>query len=138
LARKRVQEAGLADRCSLETRDYRSLGPADEIDEAASVGMVEAAGGPKLRVYFSSVYAALKPGGLFLNHGIVNMSDNRPKSRWDWLEKRIWKRDAFIEQYVFPDGRLTTLAPVIAAAEGVGFETRDMESLREHYTLTLR
>jgi cyclopropane-fatty-acyl-phospholipid synthase len=27
---------------------------------------------------------------------------------------------------------------VIGAAEGAGFETRDVESLREHYVLTLR
>jgi cyclopropane-fatty-acyl-phospholipid synthase len=50
----------------------------------------------------------------------------------------LWKRNAFIERYVFPDGRLGPLHAVIAAAEGAGFETRDVESLREHYALTLR
>ena len=54
------------------------------------------------------------------------------------LERRIWKRDAFIDQYVFPDGKLGPLHRVIAAAEATGFETRDVESLREHYALTLR
>jgi cyclopropane-fatty-acyl-phospholipid synthase len=33
---------------------------------------------------------------------------------------------------------LVPLQVVIAAAEGSGFETRDIESLREHYALTLR
>ena len=71
-------------------------------------------------------------------HGIVSVGAARPRGRWDWLESRIWKRNAFIEQYVFPDGVLAPLASVIAAAERSGFETRDVQSLREHYALTLR
>jgi len=39
---------------------------------------------------------------------------------------------------VFPDGELPELADVVRAAEQVGFESRDLESLREHYVLTLR
>ena len=44
----------------------------------------------------------------------------------------------FIDTYVFPDGKLTATDDVIAAAEGTGFEVRDVESLREHYAMTLR
>ncbi len=95
-------------------------------------------GGENLGTYFDALFAALAPGGLLLNHGIVSMNAARPKGRWDWLEKRIWKRDVFIEQYVFPDGRLAPLGSVIVAAERAGFETRDIHSLREHYMLTLR
>ena len=75
---------------------------------------------------------------MLLNHGIVSVGAARPLPRWDWLEKRVWKRDAFLDQYVFPDGRLGPLSAVIAGAEREGFETRDVESLREHYALTLR
>jgi len=39
---------------------------------------------------------------------------------------------------VFPDGDLPRLADVVAAAESSGFEVRDVENLREHYTSTLR
>jgi cyclopropane-fatty-acyl-phospholipid synthase len=39
---------------------------------------------------------------------------------------------------VFPDGELPTLAQAVQAAEEAGFEVRDVESLREHYAVTLR
>jgi cyclopropane-fatty-acyl-phospholipid synthase len=50
----------------------------------------------------------------------------------------LWKRDQFIDKYVFPDAKLVPLACVIRSAESVGFEVRDIESLREHYMMTLR
>ena len=43
----------------------------------------------------------------------------------------------FISRYVFPDGELVPIGTTIGAAEGRGFEVRDVESLREHYALTL-
>jgi len=84
------------------------------------------------------VFQALEPGGLFLNHGIVSLEEARPHGLLDPLWRRLWRRDAFIRKYVFPDGDLVAAASVIAAAEGRGFETRDVESLREHYVWTLR
>ena len=138
LARERVAAAGLADRCRIEIRDYRQL-PADErYDRIASVGMVEHVGVPKLPAYFAALHDALAPGGLLLNHGIVSVDRARPQSWRQRVAGRLWKRDAFIDQYVFPDATLGPLAAVIAAAEGAGFETRDVESLREHYAMTLR
>ncbi len=137
LARERIAAAGLADRCRVEIRDYRALGDL-RFDKISSVGMVEHVGVENLPTYFASLYRALVPGGLLLNHGIVSVDAAHPGTRWTWLESRLWKRNAFIEQYVFPDGRLGPLHAVIAAAEAEGFETRDAESLREHYALTLR
>ena len=43
-----------------------------------------------------------------------------------------------MDRYVFPDGELAPLTVAIGAAEAVGFETRGVESLREHYAQTLR
>src|SRR5262249_20653485 len=40
-------------------------------------------------------------------------------------------------KYVFPNGELQTILHVLASAAKVGFEIRDVESLREHYILTL-
>ena len=138
LARERIAAAGLGDRCRVELRDYRALQDLPPFDRISSVGMVEHVGVENLPVYFTALFRALRPGGLLLNHGIVSVSASRPLPRWDWLEKRLWRRDAFLDQYVFPDGRLGPLSAVIAGAEGAGFETRDVESLREHYVLTLR
>ena len=137
-ARERIAAEGLGDRCRVELRDYRGLDDLAPFDRISSVGMIEHVGVEHLPTYFAALHRALRPGGLLLNHGIVSVGAARPLPRWDWLEKRIWKRDAFLDQYVFPDGRLGPLSAVIAGAERAGFETRDVESLREHYALTLR
>lgn len=138
LARQRIAAAGLSDRCRVEIRDYRDLPLGAQFDKISSIGMVEHVGVDHLPEYFGSLYRALSPGGLFLNHGIVSEDAARRHSAFDWIERKLWKRDAFIDQYVFPDGKLGPLHAVIAAAEGAGFETRDAESLREHYAITLR
>jgi cyclopropane-fatty-acyl-phospholipid synthase len=39
---------------------------------------------------------------------------------------------------VFPDGELHELGTVVSAMQHAGFEVRHVESLREHYALTLR
>jgi cyclopropane-fatty-acyl-phospholipid synthase len=138
LARERIAAAGLGDRCRVEILDYRAVHRFAPFDKIASVGMVEHVGEEHLPTYFTTLHGALRPGGLLLNHGIVSVQAARPRSRFDWLERILWKRDAFIDQYVFPDSKLGSLSGVIAAAEAAGFETRDVESLREHYALTLR
>src|SRR3982750_731715 len=69
LARERIQQAGLLDRCRVEIRDYRTL-TADTYDKISSVGMIEHVGLSHLPVYFESTYRAFKAGGLFLKHGI--------------------------------------------------------------------
>jgi cyclopropane-fatty-acyl-phospholipid synthase len=138
LARERIASAGLSKRCRAEIRDYRTLTQSDSYDKIASVGMVEHVGLTHLPVYFESAYRALKPGGLFLNHGIVSLGEARPRSRGEKIFRKFWRADAFIDTYVFPDGKLTATDDVIAAAEATGFEVRDVESLREHYAMTLR
>jgi cyclopropane-fatty-acyl-phospholipid synthase len=125
LARERVRQAGLSDRCEIRVADYREVedGPYDKI---ASVGMYEHVGKERLGTYMRSARALLRPGGLFLNHGIVRL-DSSPGGP-----------DSFIARYVFPDGDLHPLEAVIAAMEEAGLEVRDAHSLREHYALTLR
>jgi cyclopropane-fatty-acyl-phospholipid synthase len=44
----------------------------------------------------------------------------------------------FISRYVFPDGELQEVGGVVSAMQKLGLEARDVESLREHYTRTLR
>jgi cyclopropane-fatty-acyl-phospholipid synthase len=138
LARERIAAAGLSDRCTVELRDYRQLPRDAQFDKISSVGMVEHVGRKRLDEYFSCAYAALRPGGLFLNHGIVSIGGSRPEGVTSRITGRIWQRGEFIDRYVFPDGELVPSATVIASAELSGFELRDVESLREHYVLTLR
>ncbi len=132
-SRRRDSQIAAASSCATIAR-LAAIGPFDKI---ASIGMVEHVGVDHLPAYFASAYAALAPGGLFLNHGIVSVQEGRPRRWRDLVLRRLWKVDAFIDQYVFPDGKLGPFYEVIQAAEAVGFETRDVESLREHYARTL-
>ncbi len=93
--------------------------------------MYEHVGRDELGGYFAQVRGLLRPGGLFLNHGISRVAPH--------VKRKPWASDAtFLSRYVFPDGELSLLGTVVEAAERAGFETRDDESLREHYALTLR
>ena len=138
LARERIAAAGVGDRCRVELRDYRQLTKDPAFDKIASVGMVEHVGKKRLDAYFASAFSALRPGGLFLNHGIVSVAASRRESVTSRVSGRLWQRGEFIDRYVFPDGELLPSATVVASAEKSGFELRDVESLREHYVLTLR
>ncbi|HEY6891253.1 MAG TPA: cyclopropane-fatty-acyl-phospholipid synthase family protein, partial [Solirubrobacter sp.] len=125
LARERVAAAGLEDRIEIRVSDYRELtdGPFDKI---ASVGMYEHVGRGELARYTQTVHGLLKPGGLFLNHGIARLFSEPPAT------------DTFLYRYVFPDGELSPVTDVMTAMQDAGLEVRDVESLREHYALTLR
>ncbi|WIG60685.1 MAG: Cyclopropane-fatty-acyl-phospholipid synthase [Ktedonobacterales bacterium] len=135
LARERIAAAGLTDRCRVEVRDYRDLPRNRPFDKIVSVGMFEHVGRSHLYTYFNTAYHLLRPGGLFLNHGIAE----GPAQRGMSLPLRLlWRPGSFVATYVFPDGELIPPGEALRYAEMVGFETRDVENLREHYTLTLR
>lgn len=138
LAQERIAAAGLADRCRIEVRDYRELPPATGFDKVASIGMVEHVGRSRLPTYFREVFRLLEPGGLFLNHGIVELPGSKPRGLSSIPTNLIWRPRSFIDRHVFPDGELIPYGELVLAAERSGFETRDVESLREHYALTLR
>jgi cyclopropane-fatty-acyl-phospholipid synthase len=126
LGQRRIEEAGLASRCQVKLLDYRDARQLCEFDKIASVGMVEHVGENKLSEYFRNAFAMLKPGGVFLNHGI-GRAGNRPEPA----------ELTFTDVYVFPDGELVPIATTLRHAEEAGFEVRDVENLREHYFLTL-
>ncbi|WP_327679071.1 cyclopropane-fatty-acyl-phospholipid synthase family protein [Kitasatospora sp. NBC_00458] len=128
LARKRVEEAGLADRVEIRLQDYREV-PDGPFDAISSVGMAEHVGSAQYRVYAESLYRLLKPGGRLLNHQIARRPD---------LPGEEYRPSPFIDRYVFPDGELSPVGSTVSRLEEAGFEVRDVEALREHYGLTLR
>ena len=138
LARETIALDGLGEQCRILVCDYRDLARDLSFDKVASVGMFEHVGRAQLHKYFTSVMRLLRPGGLFLNHGIISLDDARARSAIVTVPRRLWGQGRFMDRYVFPDGELVTLATAVGTAEAAGFETRDMESLREHYTETLR
>lgn len=135
---QKIVEQGLTGRCRVEVRDYRDLDPSIQYDKIVSVGVTEHVAKSEQPAYFRAAYQRLAPGGLFLNHCEVSNEQARSRSLAQRLGDRIWRRREFIDRYVFPDGALVPAAHVLASAESAGFEVRDVESLREHYTRTLR
>jgi len=127
LAKERIREAGLQDSVSVRLMDYRDLQETEVYDAVASVGMVEHVGRKMLPGYFQQAHRALKPGGLFLNHGIGLGPRPMPANS-----------GSFIQQYVFPDTDLLAIGDMLNFAEAARWAVRDVESLREHYALTLR
>ncbi|MEU0648517.1 cyclopropane-fatty-acyl-phospholipid synthase family protein [Streptomyces umbrinus] len=127
-ARKRVAEEGLTDRIEIRVQDYRDVtdGPYDAI---SSIGMAEHVGSDRYLEYARDLFALLKPGGRLLNHQI----GRRPRR-----DESAYEIDEFIDSYVFPDGELAPVGGTVSSLEAAGFEVRDVESLREHYALTLR
>jgi cyclopropane-fatty-acyl-phospholipid synthase len=128
LARRRVAEAGLAERVEVRLQDYREVvdGPFDAI---ASIGMAEHVGLAQLPLYAARLYALLPRGGRLLNHAIARgpaAGPERPDPR------------SFLTRYVFPDGELQPLATHVRVLEEAGFEVCDVEALRRHYALTCR
>ncbi len=128
LARERVAEAGLAGRVEIRLQDYREI-PDGPYDAISSIGMAEHVGSEQYRVYAGGLYGLLAPGGRLLNHQIARRP-SRPGEPY--------VTSPFISRYVFPDGELAPVGSTVALLEEAGFEVRDVESLREHYALTLR
>lgn len=137
LAQQRVAEAGLGERCRIEVVDYREFEPTRRFDKVASVGMVEHVGRAQLPTYFTNVARLLRPGGLFLNHGIVSLEPSRRGPR-HVARRWLARRHSFIQRFVFPDSELVSPAEVTRPGELAGLELRDVENLREHYATTLR
>jgi cyclopropane-fatty-acyl-phospholipid synthase len=126
IARQRARKAGVESLCSIEARDYRELDARHQFDKIASIGMFEHVGERMLPTYFHHVYDLLRNGGVFLNHGIAVSAMCPPSS------------SSFIDEYVFPDGELVPINKTVNIGEHAGFELRDIESLREHYAITLQ
>ena len=124
LARERVRDAGLEENVEIRLQDYRDL-RGETFDAISSIGMFEHVGTKRMDEYFSVLYSLLAPTGRLLNHAISKPGGSRMHGR------------SFMNRYVFPDGELVDLADVVGGMQRAGFEVRDVESLREHYSETL-
>jgi cyclopropane-fatty-acyl-phospholipid synthase len=127
LAQRRIAEAGLEGHCRVEVRDYREVEGSESYDKVAAVGLLEHVGEAMLPDYYNVAWRLLRPGGVFLSHAIAS-----PASVMALDDSNFFGR------YVFPDGELLPIGLTLQAAEKCGFDVRDVESLRDHYTLTLR
>jgi cyclopropane-fatty-acyl-phospholipid synthase len=127
-AQQRIAAEGLQGQVSVELRDYRDLQGTAVYDKVSSIGMFEHVGLANMPTYLAAVNRVLRPGGLFLNHGITH-------------DEEGWNHTVateFINRYVFPDGEFDCVSNIQLGMERAGFEIQDVEALRRHYALTLR
>lgn len=120
-----TEEAGLAGMVETRRQDFRDLG-GESFDAVCSIGMFEHVSSAAVQAYFSTLYGLLRPGGRMLNHAISQPQGSHYGHR------------SFLLRYVFPNGELRDVGSTAEAMQMAGFELRDVESLREHYALTLR
>lgn len=128
-AAERADEAGVGELVRFEARDYRDVEPGEQYDRVAAIEMYEHVAPHQLPDYFARVHSLLRPGGVFLNQGIVRRID---------FDQAVARRgDSFMERWVWPNCVLVPVSEALRAAEVGGFEVRDVENMRDHYTLTL-
>lgn len=128
LAMRRVADAGLADRVTIDLADYRQVD--GTYDAVVSVEMIEAVGGKYWPVYFSTIDRVLAPGGRVALQAITMPHDRMTKSRntYTWVHK-----------YIFPGGQLTSLDALRAVTHRhTTLRVAGTLPMGAHYAETLR
>jgi len=87
---------------SIELTDYRDV--AGSFDKVVSVGMFEHVGPKNYATYFDTVKRIMKEDGLFLLHTIG-------------IYKTAPRTDAWIDKYIFPNGKLPSMRELTIALE---------------------
>ena len=126
---KRIAEAGLNDRVTIELKDFSKL--TGQFNKISSIGMFEHVGIQNHRTYFARVNRLLEPRGLYLHHAITRPGKATDKQ----FDKKPAEYQALIKN-IFPGGELDHIGMSLRNLESCGFEVHDVEGWREHYALT--
>lgn len=132
-AQERVRNRGLERLVTIELRDFRTIAPPAAYSKIVQVGMFEHVGIDNHDGFFGHVHGLLKSGGLYLHQ-----ASTRRASR-DLADFR--KRTGYMKvlnRYIFPGGELDYLGLTVTNLERNAFEIRDVETMREHYYLSLK
>jgi cyclopropane-fatty-acyl-phospholipid synthase len=125
-ARERIAREGLAERVTLELRDYRDL--AGRFDHIVSIEMFEAVGERFWPSYFAKLRELLKPGGKAVIQTITIA---------DGLFARYRKGTDFIQRYIFPGGMLPSASVFAAKASAAGLAVTGDFAFGADYARTL-
>jgi cyclopropane-fatty-acyl-phospholipid synthase len=126
LASRRVAEAGLAGRVSVELRDYRDV--AGQYDAVCSCEMIEAVGDRYWDAYFSALDRALAPGGRIALQAITMPHEAMLATRQSYT---------WINKYVFPGGRIPSHAAIGQSAARAGLRVTARLDFGQDYARTL-
>ncbi|HEV2748257.1 MAG TPA: cyclopropane-fatty-acyl-phospholipid synthase family protein [Allosphingosinicella sp.] len=125
VARRRAEEAGVADRVKFELTDYRKV--TGRFDRIVSVGMFEHVGPTHYAAFFRKCRELLAEDGVMLLHTIGKLGPAGSGTG-----------DPFTHKYVFPGYYLPALSEMCRASEPSRMIVADVENLRLHYAHTLR
>ncbi|WP_347716923.1 cyclopropane-fatty-acyl-phospholipid synthase family protein [Sphingomonas sp.] len=123
VARRRAEEAGVADKVKFELIDYRSV--EGSFDRIVSIGMFEHVGAAHYDEFYATCRKLLKRDGVMLLHTIGKLGSSGSP-------------DPFTDKWIFPGYHLPSLSQMSAASEKVRLIASDVETLRIHYAYTLR
>jgi cyclopropane-fatty-acyl-phospholipid synthase len=127
LAARRVAEADLADRVSVELRDYREVD--GEYDAICSVEMIEAVGDRYWDTYVARLDQLLAPGGRVALQAITMPHDRMMASRrtYTWIQK-----------YIFPGGLIPSVTAIEDSLSRTRLRVTGRHDFGGHYAETLR
>ena len=125
-AQRCVDAAGATAAIDLRLQDYRDVG--GEFDRIVSIEMLEAVGERYWPVYFETLQARLRPGGVAVLQ-VITIGDAH-------FDK--YRRGAdFIQRFIFPGGMLPSPGALQIQAERAGLTLRTAELFGASYAATL-
>lgn len=126
-ARKRLFEAGLAERAEILLRDYRD--ERGQYDGVASIEMLEAVGEKYWPVYFRTIRERLNPGRAAALQ-VITIADR--------LFHGYRRSTDFIQKYIFPGGMLPSPSALRREAARAGLDVLGSIEFGDSYSRTLR
>lgn len=127
LAKERVRHAGLEDRVSIVSKDYRDLD--GQFDRVVSIEMIEAVGHRFHDAYFRCISDRLTQNGLAVIQAIT-VGDQH----YDEVRRGV----DFIKRYIFPGSCLPSLNRILdCVRRSSDLRLFHLEDLTPHYALTL-
>jgi cyclopropane-fatty-acyl-phospholipid synthase len=116
------------DGLGLRYGDYRTVLPLPGATAAASIGMYEHVGAAKSPEFFKLVRRSLTHGARYLNQAIIRREG----------DTRSFRRNAFAQRFIFPNGQLMPLSTQLRDVEGAGFRVLGVENFGASYALTIQ
>ena len=127
LARRRIEDAGYADRVEVRLQDYREV--TGSFDAVLSVEMLEAVGADHWDEYFAGAERLLAPGGRFGIQAITMAHDRMlaTANTYTWILK-----------YIFPGGQVPSPEAIERSAGRAHLHVESAFEFGQHYAETLR
>lgn len=125
-ARKRMSDAGLADRVTIEIKDFRDV--EGTYDAIVSIEMIESVDETHWQPLFDVIQRSLSKDALAVMQVITIVDD-------EW--ERYRSRADFIQQYIFPGGQIPAPKILRGLATSSGLEVEQVETFGLDYARTL-